>query len=270
MTDGSLRKAVSEPLVHFLIAGAALFAFGGYFGDVDASERQINLDETQVSRLAQQWQQTWRRQPTQQELDGMIREYIKEEVYFREGIRLGLDVDDPIIRRRLRSKMEFLATAEVENMAPTSTELARYYEANNARYAADPAFSFDQRYYGENQSSAQAAINALNAGKSPPVLLIPLPAAMEAASATYVAREFGDGFVKALHQLPTGKWSGPVQSGYGWHAVRVRSVDAAKVAPLVEVSQQVANDWRSETKAKREAEAYQTLLDGYTIRIAKP
>lgn len=270
MTGDWLRHVVREPLVHFLIAGAALFAFGGYYAGVDASERSITLDEAEVIRLADRWQQTWRRPPNRAELDGLIREYIKEEVYFREAMRLGLDADDPIIRRRLRTKMEFLATAQVESAAPSDTELMRYYTANKARYAAGTAYSFDQRYYGEDEAGARRAIDVLNAGANPPALLLPLPAELEKASASEVSRTFGDGFVDSLRALPTAMWAGPVRSGFGWHAVRIRAVDPSQVPPLADIVQQVSNDWRAETKAKREAAAYQMLLDGYTIRIAKP
>ncbi len=268
-----MKSLLREPLVHFLIAGAALFAFSDYYGGFDVSDREITLDEAQVARLADQWQQTWRRPPSPQELDGLIRDDIKEEVYFREALRLGLDADDPIIRRRLRTKMEFLATAQVENATPTDTELTRYYTEHKARYAADPVYSFDQRYYGEDEAAARAAVAALNTGKSPPVLLIPLPAAMDKTPASAIAREFGDGFAESLRPLPTGKWSGPVQSGYGWHAIRIRATSAPSTPsthPLAEIVQQVTNDWRADTKAKREAAAYQALLDGYSIRIAKP
>ena len=265
-----LSQVIREPLVHFMILGAALFVFSGLFGGVDATDRRITLDEAQIGQLASRWQQTWRRPPNAAELDGMIREHIKDEIYFREAVRLGLDSDDPIIRRRLRTKMEFLATAKVENSNPTDSELKLYYSANKARYAADPVFSYDQRYYGEDETNARAAVQALNAGQSPAVLVIPLPAAMEKASTADIGREFGEAFVTNLRSLPIARWSGPVRSGYGWHAVRVRAVEAATVTPLVEIVQQVTNDWRAETKTKREAAAYQTLLDGYDIRIAKP
>jgi peptidyl-prolyl cis-trans isomerase C len=270
VTGEWLRNTVREPLVHFLVAGAALFAFGGYYGGVDASERRITLDEAMVARLADQWQQTWRRPPSRQELDGLIREHIKEEIYFREAVRLGLDADDPIIRRRLRTKMEFLATAQVENATPTDAELTRYYTANEARYAADRSYSFDQRYYGEDEAGARRAIGLMNAGGNLPVLRLQLPAKMEKAAASDITRTFGDGFADSLRTQPTAKWTGPVRSGYGWHAVRVRVVYASKVPPLTEIAQQVSNDWRAETKAKREAAAYQTLLDGYDVRIARP
>lgn len=264
-----IKHFAREPLVHFLIAGAALFAFSGYYGGVDANDRSITLDEAQVARLADQWQQTWRRPPGARDLDGLIREYIKEEIYFREAVRLGLDADDPIIRRRLRTKMEFLATSQVENAVPTDAELTQYYAANKARYAADPLYSFDQLHYGDDEVEARRAIALLTVGENLPVLLLPLPAQMEKATANDVARAFGDSFAEALPNLPLSRWAGPVRSGYGWHAVRIRAVDASKVPPLAEIVQRVSNDWRAETKAKREAAAYQALLDGYTIRIAK-
>lgn len=270
MTRTWLGQAVREPLVHFLLAGSALFLIMGRFGSDDSSDRSIMIDEEQVARLASQWEQTWRRPPSPQELDSVIRDHIKEEIYYREAIRLGLDADDPIIRRRLRTKMEYLATAQVENSAPTEAELNRYYMSNKARYAADPTYSFDQRYFGDDRAGAGNAVAVMNAGKSLPVLLIPLPAAMEKASASDIAKKFGDGFAYGLSQLPVGKWAGPAQSGYGWHAVRIRSVDASKVPPLADIRQRVTNDWRAQTRASRETAAYQALLDGYDIRIAKP
>lgn len=265
-----MKSLLREPLVHFLIAGAALFMFRGYYGGVDVSDRQITLDEAQITRLTEQWQQTWRRAPTTTELDGLIRNHIKEEVYSREALRLGLDVGDPIIRRRLRAKMEFIATAEVENADPSDTELKRYYTENKARYAADPNYDFDQHFYGDNAADARNALPALKAGRSPASVNIPLPAIMEEASTSDIARTFGDGFAESMRLLPMNMWSGPVQSGYGWHVVRVRRVEASKVPPLAVIKQRVTNDWRAETRAKREAAAYQALLDGYDIRIARP
>ncbi len=270
MTSGWLHKALREPLVHFLAAGSALFALGGLYGGGDIADRNITIDTEQVQRIADQFQETWRRPPTAQELDGLIRDHIKDEIYFREAMRLGLDTDDPVIRRRLRNKMEFLATSAAENSPPTDADLMRYYAANKARYAADPAYSFDQRYYGEDETGARAAVAALNASKAPPPKSIPLPTAMENAPTTDIAREFGDEFANALRILPPAKWSGPVQSGYGWHAVRIRAAAASKVPPLNDIIQKVSNDWRAETRTAREAAAYQALLDGYDIDIKKP
>lgn len=270
MKSDWFRAAIREPLVHFLIAGAALFALNSLYGDDRTDGRSISIDEEQVGRLAAQWQQQWRRAPNPAELDALIRDHIKEEIYYREAMRLGLDADDPVIRRRLRSKMEFLATAEIENTPPTDTELARYMAANKARYADDPTYSFEQKYFGDNETAARTAVAMLANGKAATTDPISLPATMEKADATEIAKQFGDGFAKSLPALAVGKWAGPVQSGYGWHAVYVRYIDASKVPPLSEIRQRITNDWRAETRTKREAAAYQALLDGYDIDIEKP
>lgn len=270
MNNSWLRQALREPIVHFLIAGSALFLLMSQFGAEDNLDRSITIDEPEVARLASQWEQTWRRPPTPQQLDNLIRDDIKEEIYFREAMRLGLDVDDPIIRRRLRAKMEFLANSEIQNMQPTEAALQQFYAANKSRYAERPAFSFDQQFLGEDVREAKAAIDALNAGGIAPAQPLSVAARLDDASSDSIAREFGDDFAESLRTLPVGRWSGPVKSGFGWHAVRVQKVTASRLPPVSDIRQRVSNDWRAQTQVKREAAAYQALLDGYDIRIAKP
>ncbi|MCE2729945.1 MAG: hypothetical protein LW623_08240 [Sphingomonadaceae bacterium] len=239
MKDIWVRRFIREPLVHFLAAGSVLFVLMSQFGSSDSLDRSITINEEEVARLASQWEQTWQRPPSAQQLDSLIRDYIKEEVYVREAMRLGLDVDDPIIRRRLRAKMEFLATAEIQNMEPTDAELQRYYDTKKSLYAAKPAFSFDQQFLGEDENVAQDSMRAMLQGKTPPSQALSVPQSMESAEWDSVSRQFGDDFANNLRNAPQGK-------------------------------QRVSNDWRAETQSKREAAAYQALLDGYDIRIAKP
>jgi len=265
-----MKQALREPLVHFIGAGSALFLLMAQLGGEDSLDRSITINEADVARLASQWEQTWRRAPTQQQLDSLIRDYIKEEIYFRESMRLGLDVDDTVIRRRLRAKMEFLANAEIQNMEPTEAALQSFYAANKIRYAEKPAFSFDQQFLGEDEEIAKASILAINAAKPVQAQPLSVSASMDEAASDSIAREFGDAFADSLRNLPKGRWSGPVQSGFGWHAVRVRDVIASGTPPLSDIRQRVSNDWRAETQVAREAAAYQALLDGYDIRIAKP
>ena len=111
---------------------------------------------------------------------------------------------------------------------------------------------------------------ALNAGRQVQGQPLSVSASMEKAASDSITREFGDGFADSLRTLPQGRWSGPIQSGFGWHAVRVRDIIASGTPPLSDIRQRVSNDWRAETQATREAAAYQALLDGYDIRIAKP
>ncbi len=264
------RQVLKEPLFHFLIAGLMIFLlFSG--GSADPESRKIIVNEAQVARLAAQWQQTWQRPPNLAELDGLIRDHIREEVYYREALRLGLDRDDAIIRKRLRAKMEFLGTSAVELATPDDAVLQDWLDQNGARYAKDAVISFDQIYL-RSAGAAPTILARLKAGARWERLgdAISLPKAMEETQRSEIERQFGMQFASALGAQPVSVWSGPVESGFGTHLVRVRAVKATQTPALSEVRQRVENDWRSATKNDRETRAYQALLDGYDIRIEKP
>jgi peptidyl-prolyl cis-trans isomerase C len=267
-----------EPLIHFLIAGFGVFLFSAWRGNsVDPQSRTITITTEQVQMLAQGWTQAWQRPPSQSEIDGMIADYIKEEVYAREAKRLGLDQDDPIIRRRLRSKMEFLEGAQVENAVPSEATLQAWLKKYGQKYTADAAYSFDQIYLGEAYAKSTNArlkiiLAQLHAGAKWQGLgkSISLTPSLEQASKTAIGREFGNAFAQALAGQKQGVWVGPIASGYGVHIVRIRAVQTPNIPDLVHVRQDVENDWRAATLNARRNKAYQTLLDGYTIKIAKP
>lgn len=273
-----LGAAFKEPLVHFLLAGLALFLFFAWRGDaVDPESRTIAITEEQVERLAANWAQTWQRPPTQPEIDGLIRDYVKEEIYYREGLRLGLEQDDMLIRRRIRSKMEFLASSELENEAPTDATLQALLDKNPQAYAADARYSFDQIYLAAQDEAAARTratqmLASLNKGADWQKLgdAISLPHSPDNVDRARIAADFGDEFAAALAGLKPGRWTGPVASGFGLHLVRIRAVQASAKPSLADVRQKLENDWRAQTLKDREAKAYQALLDGYTVKIAKP
>lgn len=268
------RVMLREPLLHFLIAGLAVFALSIWRGDaVDPDSRTITIGEDKVVQLSASWEQTWRRPPSQREMDAMIRDYIKEEIYYREARRLGLDEDDAVIRRRLRSKMEFLAGAEAESARPDDNVLRAWLQKYPSRFAPDAEYYLDQIYLGsENAGNAAATLKALAQGAdwTKQGVAISLPKSLERAGRAEVEKRFGEDFAKSVAALSSGAWSGPVASGFGLHLVRVRDVRAPSIPKLADVRQIVENDWRAATYKDREAKAYQALLDGYKIRIAKP
>lgn len=274
----NMRRWLREPLVQFLLGGLAIFGLSlasGMSGDPES--RTITITEPQVEQLAASFVQTWQRPPTQQEIDGLIRDYIKEEIYYREAQRMGLDIDDPIIRRRLRSKMEFLAKTEVEQARPDDATLQAWLDRNPSRYVTDATYSFDQVFLdaladGDTQARAKALLVKLNKGEDWRTLgdAISLPRSVEQAERTSIARDFGHQFVESLADVKPGSWQGPIVSGFGLHLVKVREVKSSGKPRLADVRQTVENDWRAKTAADREARAYQALLDGYTIKIAQP
>lgn len=279
MTIGERLKSLrNEPLVHFLVAGLLVFVAAGWRGSaVDPADRTITIDEARVNWLARQFQQTWQRPPGPAEIDALIRDYVMEEVYYREALRLGLDQDDLVIRRRLRSKMEFLAASQVETMVPDAAALQKWVDARPARYAGQARFSFDQVWIGSVAddavaASAPALLARLNRGEAPERVgkAISLPAALDMADRVDIGRQFGDEFVAELAKMKPGVWTGPIASGFGFHLVRVRAAQVDARPKLADVRQQAENDWRADTLAGRQARAYQALQDGYTVKIAQP
>ncbi len=270
-----------EPLVHFLLGGLAIFVFFAWRGtEVDPAGRTIVIERAQVEGLAAQFAQTFRRAPSPREVDGLIRDFIKDEVYYREARRLGLDQGDEVIRQRLRQKMEYFARSSVESEEPGDAELQKMIGANPSKYGGSAVISFDQVYLGQHDPAearerGRDVLARLGQGADWQKLGDPLsvPRAMERASRSEIEREFGDQFADELAVLagkPSPAWRGPVPSGYGMHLVRLRAASAPRPPRLAEVRQQVENDWRAATIEAREAAAYQALLDSYAITIEKP
>ena len=266
-----MRKFIREPLVHFLGGALLIFAFFWATGsDRDPADYAISIDESDIARLEASWIQNFRRPPTQQELDGLIDQEIAEEIYYREALRLGLDKNDPVIRRRLFTKMRFLDGEEAENLAPADAVLQQWMDEYPDRYALPPLYDFDQIYLGQI-SAAQASdrIEQLKDGAEPAAYAqsISLPAAVKRAGTDEIARQFGDRFAGQLEKLEPGIWGGPVHSGFGVHAVRITAKTPGEKAALSDVRQRVVNDWRAARQAEQKEKALARYRAQYEISV---
>jgi hypothetical protein len=133
-----MKRLLREPLVHFLLIGAALFVVFGLLGkDTGTVPGAIVITKEQIASLAADFQRTWQRPPTTDEREALIQDRLREEVYYREAMALGLDKDDPIIRRRLRQKMEFISEDVAAQAEPTDAELAAYLSAHPDAFRAE-------------------------------------------------------------------------------------------------------------------------------------
>jgi peptidyl-prolyl cis-trans isomerase C len=267
------RRWLKEPLVHFLIAGALVFwLLSGRAPDL--GERRIVVDERVVGGLVQRFYDSFRRPPGQDEIDGMIRDYVKDQVYYREALSLGLDQGDEVVVRRMRRKMESLAVADAEAATPSDGELQALLDKDPARYALDPKTSFEQVYLGadmpEARIGADAKLAQLRKGTAVSGVPAPLPAKLDQSGASEIAATFGDEFTQALRDLPPGQWSGPVASGLGLHLVRVTTRSAPEKPSLASVRQRLENDWRAAAIAKAQDTAYAEIAKGYDVVIEKP
>lgn len=260
-----------EPLVHFLAAGALIFGLFSLGGEeVDPESRKIAIDAEQLAQLALQFERTMSRPPTDAELDRQVERFIREEVLYREALRLGLDRGDAVVRRRMAQKMDMLASARVEAARPDEATLRQWYQDNRARFARDARYDFDQLWF-EDKAAAGDALARLESGADWRQLggAISLPRSVSQMARGEVANRFGRQFAERLDALEPGGWQGPVASGMGWHIVRLSSRELERVPPFEEVTDEVEDDWRISTIAARREEAYQVLREAYDVTVER-
>jgi len=263
----TLPNWTREPLVHFLAAGFVLFVAltwsGG--GNVDPASRMIAVDREAQAQLALQFERTMGRAPTDAELDAAIEQYVRDEVLYREALRLGLDQGDAVVRRRLVTKMDLSASAAAEVAEPDEATLRSYYDQNAKRYAEPGAVSFDQLYFSSESAARAAMATGATKGEA-----ISLPPSLDNLSPREVQTRLGEVFAGALADLKPGKqWQGPVRSGFGWHLVRLRARGAGTPPAFEDIRQQVENDWRSAEIAERKERAFAVLRDAYRVEVDK-
>lgn len=280
-----LKAWLREPLLHFLVLGAALFLVDAWLrpaGSRPAGTAEIVVSETRVRSLAQNFARTWQRPPSAEELDGLVESYVREEVMYREAVALGLDRDDAIVRRRLQQKVEFISEQAAALVRPTDEELAAYLAANPDAYRIEPRVTFEQvfldagRRRGTLEADAKRLLATLNrpggasAADGLGDRLALLEPRYEAASRAEVVRLFGAAFADALLRQPVGEWSGPVASGYGAHLVRVAALEPGAAPPLDRVRPLVERDWTNARRREIAGAHYESLRSRYTVRVQSP
>jgi len=271
-----IRRLLREPLAHFFLIGLGLFVlFDVVGGGRGAGGRTIVVDDAVVADLVQRYAAAWQRPPTPQELAGLVENWVRDEVAYREGLALRLDRDDSVIRRRVRQKVDVLAEEARRLEAPTDAELEAWLRANPARYAEPPALSFEQAMIDPGRHAAgldEALAHAsarVEAGEDPAAVSDArlLPAQVRDLPADLVARQFGEAFANAIRDLPVGTWHGPLRSGYGLHFVKLTGRTPGRVPALDDVRTAVARDVEKERREQAAAAFYAALRAKFDVRI---
>jgi hypothetical protein len=271
-----MKKWHKEPLLHFLIIGTAIFAVFSIANKEEAADsgNKIVVSSAEIKRLSDSWSKRRNRPPSEIELQGLIDSYIKEEIYYREALSLGLDQNDTIIRRRLMQKMEFLSDDLAELNQPDEAELNKYFIANKNKYQFPARISFTHIYFSLDSRGAKALED------SKCVLAdLDVPRAPERGdrfmmkydfvheTPLELTRIFGSGFAEQLFTLETNTWQGPVSSGYGFHLVRISEKTDARAPELAAVIEKVRTDFMFEQRQKTNKEIYDKFKERYEIVI---
>jgi parvulin-like peptidyl-prolyl isomerase len=194
----------------------------------------------------------------------------------REAQALGLDDNDVIIRRRLSQKLSFLLDDTLRRVEPSDDELRDYYAANAQRFRSGARISFTHIYFSPQRradalSDATEALKLLDeeAALAPAELgdrlLAPLEFQDEAEQS--VSNAFGPDFARAVFSLQPDRWRGPIASGYGVHLVRVLALREARLPPLSEVRERVAEEWKRERELAAREQFLEQLRKKHTVVI---
>ena len=268
----TIRTAVREPLFHFLLAGAGLFLLFNVVSEPEATgDDQIIVSAGQIEHLTTIFVKTWQRAPTQAELRGLIDSFILEEVLYREATAIGLDQDDTIIRRRLKQKMEFLVD-DFSAADPSDTDLQKFLNDNPERFRTEARITFEHIYFAESGSAAaEHALAALQNGEPIDSMLVApsalLPRQFDGASETIVSGQFGQTFKDVLFSLDTGQWTGPVESPFGVHLLKIDNLVESRVPALDEIRDEVRREWLVDRREAAQQALFDSLRDKYTITI---
>jgi hypothetical protein len=269
---------LKEPLFQFLVLGAALFGLFHLVGNRKADvPEKIVISSARIDNLADGFARTWRRPPGKEELQGLIDDYIRDEVFYREGRAAGLDRDDVIIRRRVRQKMEFFAE-DASVPEPSEVELAAYLAANLDRFKTEDRLTFHQVFLsttrhgaaidGDSQrvsnvlTLADAAVDTTAIGD--PFLL---GDEFRAVSRRELAGMFGDVFAERVSAMEQGRWQGPIPSSFGQHFVYISERIQGGAPPLDAVRDAVRREWSNARRLEAEQKLYSSLRERYEIVV---
>ena len=267
----NFRAFLREPLLHFLLIGLALFLLYGRVSPGDSDSRRIVVGQSQVDDMVRQYQSLFNRPPSRAELNGLIDTYIRDEITYREGLSMGLDKDDAVIKRRIRQKYDLIAE-EAERSAPTDANLASYLLTHPAEFARPALVSFEQIYFDPTTTSPEAVGSVktdLADGANPAKFGQPsmLPRRVAHSAIDLVARDFGDDFAKQVGAAPVGQWVGPLASGLGVHLIRVSARSAPALPPLDQVRAAVAREWESDQRNRSSLADYRKARANYDVII---
>lgn len=275
-----VRRWLREPLIHFLLIGLALFIAYSVItpSATQPSSRTIELTKDDLNQLEVSWRAQWQRAPTPEEMRGLIEERVRQEILYREGIALGLEQGDEIIKRRLAQKMEFLAEDVSKVREPRLEELKAWFEKNAARFALPGGITFRHLYFSPDKRGAQAHDDAARALES----LAGSSANVREVSASVnrfmfqdyyadnspeqVAKIFGTKFSESVFKLKTGAWQGPIESGLGWHLVWIDSITPGRVPAFEEVDpSQLKTEWMADQRAEAKRQAFEVMKARYQV-----
>ena len=279
--SNKITRLFTEPLIQFLIIGACIYGAYALFGapEEDFRDTRVHVDSARINGFISEWESRWNRPPTREEIDGLIQSYIKEDVLYRQAVAMGLNEDDPVTRRRMAQKLEFLTSDLAMMVQPAEGELEQYFSDNSEAYRAPDRMTFSQLFFNPDSRGNKTLEDAEEMLVRLQAAGVPTEESMQvgdglmlqrdfvSVTLTEAARQMGSGFAESVAQLEPGSWHGPVLSGYGVHLVYLYSYEKAPPAVFEDVQAAVLENWQQEQREQFNADFLENLKTRYEIVI---
>ncbi len=272
-----IKKIISEPLVHFVVLGALLFSAWSWVNPSteESSDDIIVIDQRRLDHLETLWKAQWKRDPAPEDVAAIIDRHLRQEVFYREALNMGLDQDDDIIRTRLAQKMEAVASdLSMLMKPPTEADLREFYSQRNDLFTLPNAFAFEQVLYLPQEAEdaeLKTMLDGLNSGDQIPesrINKLSVSNYWQLTSANALSNSFGGSFSNSLDQLPVGQWVGPVRSGLGLHLVKVTENKPSQLAPYEDIKEYVEQQYQYYAVIDAQKNMFQELLNKYQVQIS--
>ncbi len=256
---------LKDPLILFLGVGTLMFLAANHFSD-EAIPYVVELDEEDVQRISDKWATQMRRSPTEQELSGLVADFVRDEIYYREAQRLSLNVNDAIVRARMIQKLKFLTEDIATGVSLSDEALRQYYSENEKDYEVPQRFSFSHRYFSTDQRTdpQKDAMKAISSGEKGDSFI----AGHDYLEQTQVQirKVFGEDFAIQLTKFsPNQEFQGPIESAYGWHIIRLESLTESFTPQFESVANRVLIDAKQAIRNSANQVYYDTLMTKYQV-----
>lgn len=277
-----MKSLSREPLIHFLFIGLVFFLLFELFNDpVGQQSNRVVVTNGQIEYLKASYARSRQRPPTDQELQGLIKRYIREEIFYREALALRLDKNDTVIRRRLNQKLELMSDDLVGIIVPSDEDLQQFMEIHPERFRIEAQIAFRHVYLNVYQRGNSVmdeaerllAVLSEDENKSDPDTLgdsLMLPKSFNLSPVSEIAKTFGKPFSLELINSKPGQWAGPVQSGYGLHLILVTEYIESRLPLLDEIRETVEWEWSAFHRKELKENIYKEVREKYTVEFEHP
>jgi len=272
-----IRQILREPLLHFLVLGGLVFGLWSWAAPRQAAgpaDMVIAIDQAQLDHLETLWKAQWKVDPALRDVAAILDRHLRQEVFYREALRMGLDKDDDIIRTRLAQKMEAVSSdLGLRMQPPTEDQLRAFLAAGPDLFTLPAAYAFRQVLYlpSEAQDGRIAAtLASLRSGGEVPAdrrSKLSVPRDWPLTPVPALDNAFGGDFAASLADLPVGSWAGPVRSGLGLHLVEVTESCPAHLARFEDVRDEVARQYQYYAVLDAQDRMFRELLATYRVEF---